>query len=67
MGNNNGCAEVRMPTCQCLPMNTEIGEDDGLEGGDVLSSEERNQETYIECKQEQLGVHFLPTERLRIS
>ena len=67
MGNETGgCAEVRRPICQCLPMKV-TEQDLGDEYDDLLDQDEKNQEVYIECKQEMLGAHFLPTDRLRIS
>ena len=64
MGNDaGGCADL--PICQCLPH--KIDEEDQGNHDDLLDSDERNQEVYIECRQELLGAHFLPTERLRVS
>lgn len=64
-GSIEGCASER-PVCYSPyePVDTENG---ASSTEDLLSIEERNIELYVQCKQESLGVHYLPTERLRVS
>lgn len=48
-------------------MNQVEDESDDVSLDDLLELDQRNVELYIQCKQEQLAIHNMPTERLRVS
>ena len=67
MGNSNNCVSVATD-CLCLPIAEQKIDDRSLvEEQDIFSVDEYPVEIYLELKQEELGMHCFPADRLRLS